>query len=178
MCFTKASRRDAPHRTWAGSGRRLAMDCTTQEKPCLRRCHGITHKQRRTHTELPIASTFLAPPPSADTENTRKIGPRTSCAENLTILADTHECPQRHTHRGLRDDNVPMLHAEPMDAQLRQLRVILQELEQDDVQVVAPRSESKHVDTSKPKAQIGRKGRLNVRFIAQEQNVQTPSATR
>ena len=71
--FHKASRHNASRRTWAGSGRRLAMDCVTKEKPCLRRCHGITHKQRRTHTELPIASLFPVPLPSADTENTRKM---------------------------------------------------------------------------------------------------------
>ena len=39
-----------------------------------------------------------------------------------------------------------------------QLRVVLQELEQDDVEVVAPRPESKHVDTCKTKAQIWAKG--------------------
>ena len=74
--FHKASRHNASRRTWAGSGRRLAMDCVSKEKPCLRRCHGITHKQRRTHTELPIASLFPVPLPSADTENTRKMGSR------------------------------------------------------------------------------------------------------
>ena len=34
------------------------------------------------------------------------------------------------------------------------LRVVLQELEQGDVEVIAPRPESKHVDTCKTKAQI------------------------
>ena len=38
------------------------------------------------------------------------------------------------------------------------LRVVLQELEQDDVEVVAPRPESKHVETCKTKAQIWAKG--------------------
>ena len=71
--FHKASRHNASRRTWAGSGRRLATDCVRKGKPCLRRCHGITHKQRRTHTELPIASLFPVPLPSADTENTRKM---------------------------------------------------------------------------------------------------------
>ena len=74
--FHKGSRQNASRRTWAGSGRRLAMDCVTREKSCLRRCHGITHKQRRMHTELPTASLFPVPLPSADTENTRKMGSR------------------------------------------------------------------------------------------------------
>ena len=63
------------------------MDCVTREKPCLRRCHGITHKQRRTHTELPIASLFPVPLPSADTENTRKMGSRDQL------------CGKPHNHR-------------------------------------------------------------------------------
>ena len=69
--FHKASRQNASRRTWAGTGRRLAMDCVTREKPCLRRCHGITHKQRRTYTELPIASLFPVPLPAADREHTQ-----------------------------------------------------------------------------------------------------------
>ena len=59
----------------------------------------------------------------------------------VTIFADTHLRPERHTHRGLRDDSIPMMHVEPMDTRLRQLRVVLQELEQDDVEVVALRPE-------------------------------------
>ena len=42
---------------------------------------------------------------------------------------------------GLRNHGVPTLHVEPVPARLRQLRVVIQELEQDDVQVVTPRSE-------------------------------------
>ena len=45
-----------------------------------------------------------------------------------------------------------------MDTRLRQLRVVLQQLEQDDVEVVAPRLESKHVDTSKTKMEIWAEG--------------------
>ena len=52
-----------------------------------------------------------------------------------------------------------------MDTRLRQLRVVLQELEQDDVEVVAKRPKSKHVDTRKKKRKFGQKGRLNVRSI-------------
>ena len=51
-----------------------------------------------------------------------------------------------------------MLHAEPICTRLRKLRVVLQELEQDDDEVVTPRPESKHVDTYKTKAQIWAKG--------------------
>ena len=66
-----------------------------------------------------------------------------------------HKHPERHTHRKLRDHDVPTLHEEPIPARLRQLRVVIQELEQDDVQVVTPRTEPQHVDTSETKWQIG-----------------------
>ena len=39
-------------------------------------------------------------------------------------------------------------------ARLRQLRIVIKELEQDDVQVVAPRPEPQHIDTSATKAHI------------------------
>ena len=65
----KASRHHASRPTWAGSGRRLAMDCVRKEKPCLRRCHGITHKQHRTTHSVSIP----CPLPSTDTKNTRKM---------------------------------------------------------------------------------------------------------
>ena len=71
----------------------------------------------------------------------------------VTIVADTNQSPERHAHCRVRDD-VPVLHMEPICTRLRQLRVALQEIEQDDVEVVAPRPETKHVDTSKTKAQI------------------------
>ena len=71
----------------------------------------------------------------------------------VTILADTHERPERHTHRGLRHDSVPALHVEPIHARLRQLRIVIQEFEQDDVEVVAQRPESKHAETTETKAQ-------------------------
>ena len=72
----------------------------------------------------------------------------------VTILADTHERRERHAHGRVRRHNVPVLHVEPIPARLRQLRVVIQELEQDDVQVVTSRRESKHVDPSETKAQI------------------------
>ena len=65
-----------------------------------------------------------------------------------------HEHPERHKHRRLKDQGVPVLHVEPMDTRLRQLRVVIQEFEQDDLQVVPPRPEPQHVDTSETKAQI------------------------
>ena len=44
----------------------------------------------------------------------------------------------------VRDDGVPVLHVEPIRARLRKLRVVLQELEQDDVEVVTARPETQH----------------------------------
>ena len=76
----------------------------------------------------------------------------------VTIPACSHQRPERHAHCRVRDDGVPVLHVEPICTKLRQLRVVLQELEQDDVEIVAPRRESKHVDTRKTKAQIWAKG--------------------
>ena len=83
---------------------------------------------------------------------------RPVCVANLKILADTHQRPERHAHRGLRDDSVPVLHIEPIRARLRQLRVVVQELKQEDDEVVTPRPEPQHVDTSKTKAQIWARG--------------------
>ena len=52
-----------------------------------------------------------------------------------------------------------MLHVEPIRARLRQLRVVLQELEQDDDEVVTPRPETQHRGhEQKQKAQIWAKG--------------------
>ena len=48
----------------------------------------------------------------------------------------SHQRPERHAHRGLQDDGVPMLHVRPVPARLRQLRVVVHELEQDDDQAV------------------------------------------
>ena len=60
------------------------------------------------------------------------------------LVTITHQRPERHAHRGLRDDGVPVLHVEPIRARLRQLRVVLQEFKQDDVEVVTPRPETQH----------------------------------
>ena len=79
-------------------------------------------------------STPPSPPPNT----------HTGCVANLTILADTHERRERHAHRGVRHDSVPALHVEPIRARLRQLRVVVQELEQDDNEVVAPRPDPRH----------------------------------
>ena len=43
---------------------------------------------------------------------------------------------------------VPVLHIEPVPARLRQLRVVVQELEQDAVQAVIPRPEPQHAAMS------------------------------
>ena len=75
--------------------------------------------------------------------------------------ACSHERPERHAHCRVRDDGVPVLHVEPMDTRLRQLRVVLQELEQDDDEVVTPRPETQHCGhEQKQKRTLGQKGRL------------------
>ena len=76
----------------------------------------------------------------------------------VTIPACSHERPERHAHCRVWDDVVPVLHVEPIRARLRQLRVVVQELEQDSNEVVTPRPEPQHVDTSKTKAQSWAKG--------------------
>ena len=48
----------------------------------------------------------------------------------------------RHAHCRVRDDGVPVLHVEPIRPRLRQLRVVVQQLEQDRDEVVTPRSET------------------------------------
>ena len=54
---------------------------------------------------------------------------------------------------------VPVLHVEPICTRLRKLRVVLQELEQDDDEVVTPRPETQHCGhEQKTKAQIRAKG--------------------
>ena len=82
-------------------------------------------------------------------------------------MSCSHQRPERHAHCRVRDDGVPALHVEPTCTRLRQLRVVLQELEQDDVGVVTPRSEFKHVQ--KQERNFGQKGRLNVRSTAQQE---------
>ena len=66
----------------------------------------------------------------------------------VTIPACSHERPGRHAHCRVRDDGVPVLHVEPIPARLRQLRVVVQELEQDAVQAVTPRPEPQHAAMS------------------------------
>ena len=57
------------------------------------------------------------------------------------------------------DDGVPVLHVEPVCTRLRKLRVVLQELEQDDDEVVIPRPETQHCGhEQKTEAQIRAKG--------------------
>ena len=82
----------------------------------------------------------------------------------VTIPACFHERPERHAHRRLRDDGVPVLHEEPIRARLRQHRVVVQELAQDSDEVVTPRPETQHCGHEQNKsANLGKKGRLNVR---------------
>ena len=63
---------------------------------------------------------------------------------------------------------VPVLHVEPVPARLRQLRVVVQELEQDAVQAVTPRPEPPAYRNERPKSRVWAKGRLNVRSTEQK----------
>ena len=79
----------------------------------------------------------------------------------VTIPACSHQRPERHARCRVRDDGVPVLHVEPLRARLRQLRVVLQELEQDDDEVATPRPEPQHRGhEQKQKRKFGQKGRL------------------
>ena len=73
------------------------------------------------------------------------------------MIAETHDRPERHAHRGLRDDGVPALHVEAIRARLRQLRVVVQELEQDDDHAVSPRPEPQHAAMSDQNRALGQK---------------------
>ena len=54
-----------------------------------------------------------------------------------------------------------MLQVEPIPARLRQLRVVVQEIEQDDDEVVTPRPDPRHCGhEQKQKRKFGQKGRL------------------
>ena len=74
----------------------------------------------------------------------------------VTIPACSHQRPERHAHRGLQDDGVPVLHVQPVPARLRQLRVV-QELEQDDDQAVTPHPEPQHAAMSDQNRALGQK---------------------
>ena len=79
------------------------------------------------------------------------------CVMNVlvTIPACSHQRPERHAHRGLRDDGVPVLHVQPVPARLRQLRVVVEELEQDEPTPRAPACRDE-----RPKSCAWAKGRL------------------
>ena len=78
------------------------------------------------------------------------------------IPACFHQCGQRPSHRGLRDDGVPVLHIESIPARLRQLRVVVQELQEDDVEVVTHARRPSMSTRAKQKRKFGQKDRLNV----------------
>ena len=52
---------------------------------------------------------------------------------------------------------VPVLHVEPICTRLRQLRVVVQELENDAVQAVTPRPEPQHAAMSDQNRAFGQK---------------------
>ena len=87
----------------------------------------------------------------------------------VTFPACSHQRPKRHAHCRVRDEGVPVLQVEPIRARLQQLRVVVQELEQNSDEVVTPRPETQHCGhEQKQKRKFGQKGRLNVRSIAQK----------
>ena len=75
----------------------------------------------------------------------------------VTVPACSHKRPERHAHRGVWHDGVPVLHVQPVPARLRQLRVVVQELKQDDDQAVAPRPEPQHAAKSDQNRALGQK---------------------
>ena len=75
-----------------------------------------------------------------------------------------------HSHCRVQDDGVPVLHVEPICIRLRQLRVVVQELEQDSNEVVAPRPPSMST-RAKQKRKFGQKGRLKVRSTTQKNEI-------
>ena len=85
--------------------------------------------------------------------------------------ACSHQRPERHARCRVRDDGVPVLHVEPIRARLRQLRVVFQEL-QDDDEVVTPRPETQHCGHEQnKKRKFGQKGRPDKKkrtFLLQE----------
>ena len=131
-------------------------------EPTQWRCHGSTHKRmRRNHGTL---SSIFAPQKTNTKWDTEE-----SCVTHFTKIAIVphrrrlarHQRPKRHARCRVRDDGVPMLHEEPIRARLRQLRVVFQELEQDDDEVVIPRPETQHRGhEQKQKRKFGQKGRL------------------
>ena len=97
----------------------------------------------------------------------------------VTFPACSHQRPERHAHCRVRDDGVPVLQVEPIRARLRQLRVVVQELEQDSDEVVTPRPETQHCGhEQKQKRKFGQKERLNVRFTAQKKKTTSVISTK
>ena len=74
----------------------------------------------------------------------------------VKIPACSHQRPERHARCRVRDDGVPMLHVEPIRARLRQLRVVFQELQQDDDEVVSPETQHCGHDQNKS-ANLGKR---------------------
>ena len=78
--------------------------------------------------------------------------------------ACSHERPERNAHCRVWDDGVPVLHVEPIPARMRQLRVVVQELEHRHPTPGSPALWTR----AKQKRKFGQKGRLNVRSTAQK----------
>ena len=124
--------------------------------------HKQVAKQRKTRTRL--QNPFLSEEATlrhltyAFLFNRKGIKGRCVLNVLVTIPACSHERPERHAHCTVQDDGVPVLHVEPIRARLRQLRVVVQELEQDSDEVVTHARRPSIVDTSKTKsANLGKK---------------------
>ena len=161
LCHTlhKASRRGASTQACPCNSGRLVMQLQEAQHR-----YGQLRGKRTPGTALSACTLAMV----AEIRTTREQGKREAvwCVLSalVTIIADTHQSPERHAHCRVGDDGVPVLHVEPIRARLRKLRVVLQELEQDDVEVVTPRPETQHCGhEQKQKRKFGQKGRLNVR---------------
>ena len=104
-------------------------DHTRKVKPC----HRVSSF---TPTAAPVGSSAKEVTPS--TEKRPQNGGEKSCVKHFTKIA------VEPAHCKVRDDGVPVLHVQPVRARLRQLRVVVQELEQDDDKVVTPRPDPRH----------------------------------
>ena len=106
---------------------------------------------------------------SLDRKTHTKCGREKSCVKHFTKIAvephrrrlARHERPERHAHCRVRDDGVPVLHVQPLRARLHQLRVVVQELGQDDDKVVTPRRDPGHCGHQQNKsANLGKRAAL------------------
>ena len=100
----------------------------TKTRHCIKDwCQTIPHEEQQKRQRL-MASAL---------KTSAKVGKREELCHTLhkdgrrtLTQACFHEHPERHTHRRLGDQGVPVLHEEPNPARLRQLLIVIKELEQ------------------------------------------------